>query len=157
MFLLLVFGCSVPARMNDTFLGEYIRELGGNSELVGLAFFIAAASEIVVFALSFWWLRTGKELAIISISAAFYFIRFFASAWISDPQLLVYLQVLQLLTFPIFYSAAIQYLYRIVPEEWRATNRRCWLCYFSAFRVLWPLMQATRCTKPLAGKRCICP
>lgn len=123
LFLLLVFVCSVPARMNDTFLGVYIRELGGNSELVGLAFFIAAASEIVVFALSFWWLRAGKELAIISISAAFYFIRFFASAWISDPQLLAYLQVLQLLTFPIFYSAAIQYLYRIVPEEWRATGQ----------------------------------
>lgn len=123
LFLVLVFISSVPARMNDTFLGVYIRELGGSPELVGQSFFLAAGSEIIVFALSFWWLRPGKELLIVSFSGAFYFIRFFLSAWITDPHLLAYLQVLQLLTFPVFYSAAIQYLYRIVPEEWRATGQ----------------------------------
>ncbi|MGO4548208.1 MFS transporter [Paenibacillus sp. 2TAB23] len=123
MFLLLIFICAVPARMNDTFLGIYIRELGGEPELVGLAFFLAAGSEILVFALSFWWLRKGKEMLLIAISAAFFFIRFFISAWITDPHTLAYLQILQLLTFPVFYSAAIQYLYRIVPVEWRATGQ----------------------------------
>ncbi|MFS0670057.1 MFS transporter [Peribacillus frigoritolerans] len=123
LFLLLVFICAVPARMNDTFLGVYIRELGGSAKLVGLTWFLAAGSEIIVFALSFWWLRKGKEIIIISFAAAFFFIRYFVSAWITDPQLLAYLQVMQLLTFPIFYSAAIQYLYRIVPVEWRATGQ----------------------------------
>ncbi|MGY3312988.1 PPP family 3-phenylpropionic acid transporter [Peribacillus simplex] len=123
LFLLLVFICAVPARMNDTFLGVYIRELGGSAKLVGLTWFLAAGSEIVVFALSFWWLRKGKEIIIISFAAAFFFIRYFVSAWITDPHLLAYLQVMQLLTFPIFYSAAIQYLYRIVPVEWRATGQ----------------------------------
>ncbi|CAM4493982.1 PPP family 3-phenylpropionic acid transporter [Paenibacillus endophyticus] len=123
MFLLLIFICAVPARMNDTFLGIYIRELGGEPKLVGLAFFLAAGSEILVFALSFWWLRKGKEMLLIAISAAFFFIRFFISAWITDPHMLAYLQILQLLTFPVFYSAAIQYLYRIVPVEWRATGQ----------------------------------
>ena len=123
LFLLLIFICSIPVRMNDTFLGVYILELGGNPGLVGQAWFLAAGSEIVVFALSFWWLRKGKELILISIAGAFYFIRFFISAWITDPHTLAYLQVLQLLTFPIFYTAAIQYLYRIVPVEWRATGQ----------------------------------
>ncbi|MFE4133685.1 MFS transporter [Peribacillus sp. YIM B13482] len=123
LFLLLVFICAVPARMNDTFLGVYIRELGGSAKLVGLTWFLAAGSEIVVFALSFWWLRKGKGIIIISFAAAFFFIRYFVSAWITDPHLLAYLQVMQLLTFPIFYSAAIQYLYRIVPVEWRATGQ----------------------------------
>lgn len=123
LFLILVFICSVPARMNDTFLGVYITELGGGTELVGQAWFIAAGSEIAVFALSFWWLRQGKELLTISIAAAFYFLRFFISAWITDTHMLAYLQILQLLTFPVFYTAAIQYLYRIVPEEWRATGQ----------------------------------
>lgn len=123
LFLVLVFISSVPARMNDTFLGVYIRELGGSPELVGLTWFLAAGSEIVVFALSFWWLRKDKELIIISFAGAFYFIRFFVSAWITDPYVLAFLQLLQLLTFPVFYSAAIQYLYRIVPDEWRATGQ----------------------------------
>ncbi|MFE4711698.1 MULTISPECIES: MFS transporter [unclassified Paenibacillus] len=123
LFLVLVFICSVPARMNDIFLGVYIKELGGSPELVGQAWFLAASSEIAVFALSFWWLRKGKELIIITFSAAFYCVRFLLSAWITDPHWLAYLQILQLLTFPVFYSAAIQYLYRIVPVEWRATGQ----------------------------------
>ncbi|MBK3495090.1 MFS transporter [Viridibacillus sp. YIM B01967] len=122
-FLILVFICSVPARMNDTFLGVHIRTLGGSTELVGQAFFFAASSEIIVFALSFWWLRQGKEMLIITIAALFFFVRFFISAWITDPQMLVFVQLLQMLTFPIFYTAAIQYLYRIVPVEWRATGQ----------------------------------
>ena len=122
-FMLLIFIVAVPQRINDTFLGVYIRKLGGTPDMVGLAWFLAAGSEILVFALSFWWLRKGKELAIISFAAVFYFIRFFLSAWVTDPHILVYLQLLQTFTFPIFYSAAIQYLYRIVPEEWRATGQ----------------------------------
>ncbi|ANS73459.1 MFS transporter [Paenibacillus yonginensis] len=123
LFLLLVFISSVPARMNDTFLGVYIKELGGSSSLVGQAWFLAAGSEIAVFALSFWWLRPGRELITISIAGAFYFVRFFVSAWVTDPHWLAYIQLLQLLTFPVFYSSAIQYLYRIVPAEWRATGQ----------------------------------
>ncbi len=123
LFLLLVFIMSVPARMNDTFLGVTLLDLGGSAALIGQSFFLAAISEILVFALSFWWLRQGKELIIISFAGACYFIRFFLSAWITDPQLLAYLQVMQLFTFPVFYSAAIQYLYRMVPEEWRATGQ----------------------------------
>jgi PPP family 3-phenylpropionic acid transporter len=122
-FMLLIFIVAVPQRINDTFLGVYIRKLGGTPDMVGLAWFLAAGSEILVFALSFWWLRKGKELAIISFAAVFYIIRFFLSAWVTDPHILVFLQLLQTFTFPIFYSAAIQYLYRIVPEEWRATGQ----------------------------------
>ncbi|KRE90239.1 MFS transporter [Paenibacillus sp. Soil766] len=122
-FMVLIFICAVPQRINDTFLGVYIRELGGSNHLVGIAFFLAAGSEILVFALSFWWLRKGKELALISFAAFFYFLRFFISAWVTDPQVLVAIQLLQTFTFPIFYSAAIQYLYQIVPEEWRATGQ----------------------------------
>ncbi|MDR0271380.1 MFS transporter [Paenibacillus sp.] len=123
LFLVLVFISSIPARMNDTFLGLYIKDLGGKPSLLGLAWFLAAGSEILVFSLSYWWLRKNKELAIISLAGAFYFIRFFISAWIKDPNWMAYIQLLQLFTFPVFYTAAIQYLYRIVPVEWRATGQ----------------------------------
>ncbi|MFC5446750.1 MFS transporter [Paenibacillus aestuarii] len=122
-FLVLIFIAAVPQRINDTYLGVYIRKLGGTSDLVGQAWFLAAGSEILVFALSFWWMRKGKEMLMISIACLFYVIRFFLSAWITDPHVLTYLQLLQTFTFPVFYSAAIQYLYRIVPEEWKATGQ----------------------------------
>lgn len=123
LFLVLIFICSVPARMNDTFLGIHIRALGGETSLIGTAFFISAISEIVVFALSFWWLRKGRELEIITIATFFYFVRFFASGFVTSPWVLTGLQVLQMLTFPVFYTAAIQYLYHIMPREWRATGQ----------------------------------
>ncbi|WP_234396876.1 MFS transporter [Bacillus massiliglaciei] len=123
LFLILVFISSVPARMNDTFLGIHIRSLGGDTSLVGIAFFISAISEIVIFALSFWWLRKGRELEIITVATFVYFLRFFASGFVTSPMALTLLQILQMLTFPVFYTAAIQYLYRIVPKEWRATGQ----------------------------------
>ncbi|WP_391116319.1 MFS transporter [Psychrobacillus sp. L3] len=123
LFLALVFICSIPARMNDTFLGIHIRALGGDTSLVGITFFLSATSEIVIFALSFWWLRKGKELEIITIATFFYFVRFIASAFVTSPIALALVQLLQMLTFPIFYTAAIQYLYQIMPKEWRATGQ----------------------------------
>ncbi|MDF2067539.1 MFS transporter [Bacillus sp. Cr_A10] len=123
LFLVMVFISSIPARMNDTFLGLHLRALGGDTSLIGIAFFIAATSEIVIFALSFWWLRKGKELEIITIATFFYFLRFILAAFILSPLALTLLQVLQMFTFPIFYTAAIQYLYQIMPKEWRATGQ----------------------------------
>lgn len=123
LFLLLIFASSIPARMNDTFLGIHINNLGGDTSLVGVAFFISAASEIIVFALSYLWLRQGKELLIITIAIFFYALRFFLSGLVEDPVLLAIIQILQMFTFPIYYTAAIQYLYQIVPREWRATGQ----------------------------------
>ncbi|ANE46878.1 MFS transporter [Paenibacillus swuensis] len=122
-FLLLIFITAVPNRMNDQFLGIYLRELGGTVDGVGLAWFLSAGGEIIVFALSYWWLRKGHEIGLILFASIFYVLRFVLSAWVKDPQILIYLQLLQALSFPVFYSAAIQYLYRIVPEEWRATGQ----------------------------------
>jgi len=109
--------------MNDTFLGIHINTLGGDSSLIGIAFFISAASEILVFALSIWWLRKGKELLIITFAIFCYAVRFFLSGLVENSILLTLIQLLQMLTFPIYYTAAIQYLYQIVPREWRATGQ----------------------------------
>lgn len=123
LFLLLVFIASVPARMNDTFLGIHIGTLNGDTKLVGVAFFISAATEIIIFALSFAWLKKGKELLLMTIAIFFYALRFLLSGLVDNPYALIAVQVLQMVTFPIFYTAAIQYLYQIVPREWRATGQ----------------------------------
>lgn len=123
LFLLLIFISSIPARMNDTFLGIHIGTLNGDSKLVGIAFFISASTEILVFAFSFLWLKKGRELQLITIAIFFYAVRFVLSGIVDHPYALIAIQALQMLTFPIFYTAAIQYLYQIVPPEWRATGQ----------------------------------
>ena len=144
LFLILIFISSIPARMNDTFLGIHINALGGNTSLVGIAFFISAGTEIIVFALSYIWLRKGKELLIITIAIFFYSLRFFLSGLVESPVKLAMIQLLQMVTFPIFYTAAIQYLYQIVPRvmESNWTNcisiivlRHLWHYFFICWRI----------------------
>jgi len=122
-FFFLVVLAATPHRTNDIFLGVYIQSLGGSSALVGQAWFLAAVSEAVFFALSGYWLRRGAEIRVITAAAAIYAVRYFLCYWVADPVWVVWLQLLQGITFAVFYSASIQYLYAIVPEEWRATGQ----------------------------------
>lgn len=122
-FFLLVLLAAIPHRTNDSFLGVYVQSLGGNTGMVGLAWFVAAISEVAFFALSPRLLRNGNEIKMITLASAIYAIRYFLCAAFSDPMLVVFLQLMQGITFVIFYTASIQYLYRIIPEEWKATGQ----------------------------------
>lgn len=121
LFFLLVFIMAIPHRMNDTFVGVYIESLGGNIQLVGQAWFIMTVCEVVFFAISHKFVKKGSELKVISVAAGFYVLRFVLCANLKDPIAIVCVQLLQGCTFVLFYSSAIQYLYSIVPEQWKST------------------------------------
>jgi PPP family 3-phenylpropionic acid transporter len=104
-------------------MGIYIEYSGGSTGMVGLAWFITAFSEIIFFAVSARWLRKGNEIKMISLAAALYTARFALMAWADDPYVIVYLQLFQGITFVIFYVASMQYLYSVIPAEWRATGQ----------------------------------
>ncbi|UFJ39473.1 MFS transporter [Brevibacillus humidisoli] len=122
-FFLLVLIAAIPHRTNDVFLGVYIQSMDGTTGMVGQAWFLASMSEVAFFAGSAWWLRKGKERQLIQVAAVVYVLRYLACSLVTDPQWVVYLQLLHGLTFAVFYLASIQYLYQIVPEEWRATGQ----------------------------------
>jgi MFS transporter, PPP family, 3-phenylpropionic acid transporter len=122
-FFLFILITAIPHRMNDMFLGVYIQAAGGTPGLVGQAWFYAAVSDVVFFAISFRFLRRGNEIKLISFAAVLYCLRYFACSLAPHPRWIVYLQLLQGCTFVVFYTAAIQYLYAIVPEEWRSTGQ----------------------------------
>lgn len=122
-FFLLVLLASTPHRTNDSFLGVYVQSLGGTTGEVGQAWFLAAISEVAFFAFSAWILRKWSEMRLITIAAALYTVRYVLCAITPSADWVVYLQISQGITFVIFYTASIQYLYRIVPEEWKATGQ----------------------------------
>ncbi|WP_231558792.1 MFS transporter [Brevibacillus thermoruber] len=122
-FFLLVLVAAIPHRTNDSFLGIFVQSLGGTSGMVGQAWFVAAISEVAFFALSAWLLRTGSEIKWITLAAGLYAVRYALCAVAADPIWVVYLQVMQGITFAVFYTATIQHLYRIIPEEWKATGQ----------------------------------
>lgn len=123
IFFTLILLIAIPHRINDTYIGIYIENAGGNFQMIGYAWFIMTVVEFVFFAIVHRFLKPGNELAVISVAGLFYALRFFLTGASENPLMLVLLQLLQGCTFVLFYSAAIQYLYTIVPEEWKATGQ----------------------------------
>jgi PPP family 3-phenylpropionic acid transporter len=68
-------------------------------------------------------LRRFHELAVIGFAAVLYTIRWLATVWIDDPAMVVALQFSHLVTFALFWMAAIQYIVRIVPPELSSTGQ----------------------------------
>jgi len=122
-FFTLVSVIAIPHRMNDIFVGIYVGKLGGSLQLVGYSWSVMTIIEFVFFAIVHRFLKKGSELALISVAALFYTVRFLLSSIVNDAYWIVALQLLQGLTFVFFYSAAIQHLYAIIPEQWKATGQ----------------------------------
>lgn len=122
-YLFIVLLLAIPSRMNDTFLGVYMKSLNGSTGLIGQSWFYATFSEALIFGLSVWWLQKGKELPLMAIAAFLYGIRFLLCAMSDSPQWLAILQLLHGLTFAVFYAAGVQYLNQVIPSEWRSTGQ----------------------------------
>ncbi|TDF95848.1 MFS transporter [Paenibacillus piri] len=121
-FLVLIFIMMVPHRMNDGLLVLYLKDLGASDSMAGWAWALAAASEVPTFALLGRYMHRFHELAMLGVVAVLYTIRWILNAWITDPTVLIALQVLHSLTFAVFWIVAVQYAVRLVPEELRSTG-----------------------------------
>lgn len=121
-FLASIVFLSIAHRTNDSFMGIYIKEIGGNESIIGLAWFIGVITEAFVFATSGWWFRKYHELTFIMFAGIIYAIRFFLVSFITEPTQILWIQPLHGITFGIFYSAALQYVSKIVPEQLQATG-----------------------------------
>lgn len=122
-FFLLVLVVAIPHKMNDTFVGLYMEQLGGSVRLTGLSWFVMTLTETVFFALSARLIKPGKERLFMTLAAGMYAVRFLLSGMADHPYELVAVQVLQGVTFVLFYVGAMQYLYAIVPEQWKSTGQ----------------------------------
>lgn len=123
IFFLIVLVVAIPHKMNDTFIGLYMEQLGGDVQQTGLSWTVMTLTEVVMFALSSRMIKPGKEAVWMTVSAGLYAMRFYLSSLIENPYGLVGLQVFQGFTFVLFYVGALQYLYRIVPEQWKSTGQ----------------------------------
>ena len=130
IFLFVVFSISVTHRMNDSFIGLFVVELGGNETFIGLAWFIGVFTEALVFAMSAYWMRRFHPLTNISVAAFLYALRWLLMTFIGDPVSLLYIQVLHGLTFGIFYLTAFQFMARLVPEELESTGHLLFVSVF---------------------------
>lgn len=121
-FLIFMMFISIGHRANDSFMGIYITELGGNEGLVGLAWFIGVISEAFVFAFAGFWFRKFHPISFIVFATVLYSLRWFIYGTATSPMLIISLQALHGLTFGIFYLAAFDYVTRIIPKLLQSTG-----------------------------------
>lgn len=130
IFLGLMMFLTISHRANDSFIGLYIAELGGNEGLVGVAWFVGVISEAAIFAFAGYWFRKYHPLVFIIAAGVLYSIRWFFYASFDSPYQVIALQVLHGVTFGVFYLAAFDYISRLIPKLLQSTGH---LVFFATF------------------------
>ncbi|WP_067725176.1 MFS transporter [Oceanobacillus damuensis] len=130
IFLAVIVFITVTHRMNDYYMAIYITELGGTEGMVGIAWFAGVIAEAAVFALAGLWFRKYHAMIFIIGAAFLYTVRWFLYATVSDPMYIVALQFMHGLTFGVFYTAAFDYVTRLIPKLLQSTGH---LVFFSVY------------------------
>ncbi|TLS38366.1 MFS transporter [Pseudalkalibacillus caeni] len=129
-FLAIIMFLTVTHRANDSYIGLYIKELGGNESMIGLAWFIAVGSEAIVFMTSNLWFKKFNEITFILLAGILYAVRWILYSFIQDPMVIVFLQVTHGLTFGVFYVSAFQFVTKLLPAELQATGHLLFISVF---------------------------
>ena len=130
LFFIVTLFLSIAHRTNDSYLGLFIVEIGGKENLIGWAWFVGVMSEAVVFATSHLWLKRFSSLTLITFAGIIYSVRWFVFATLTNPHNVIYLQVLQGLSFSILYTASLQFVSKLVPEKLQSTGHLLFITSF---------------------------
>ncbi|NRF90762.1 MFS transporter [Paenibacillus frigoriresistens] len=122
-FMIMVLIISIPHRMNDALLGLYLNKLGATDSMVSWAWAIAACTEIPVFAYINRYIHRYHELTILGIVSVLYTIRWLLYTLFSDPWVLIGLQTTHMVTFAVLWIVAVQYVVRLLPEQFGSTGQ----------------------------------
>lgn len=127
MFFGVVSFISLSHRMNDSFISIYLLDIGGNETLVGWLWFIAVLSEAFVFLTSRHWFRPDKPIHYLILAGGLYLLRWVLMAFVSDPIMLLAVQILHGVCYGVFFMGAIEYLYRLLPKSMQATGHMAFM------------------------------
>ncbi|MBT2755640.1 MFS transporter [Mesobacillus foraminis] len=130
LFLFFILFLTIPHRANDSFIGLYIKELGGSESLIGAAWFVGVAVEAFVFLLSAYWMRWFSEITFIIIASGLYGLRWLLFSGADSAMEIIFYQAMHGVTFGIFYLCAFQFVTRLVPDEFRATGQLFFISVF---------------------------
>ncbi len=120
-FLALIMVCGFAATWFNAYLGLRIRAVGGSNAAVGIAFALAALSEVVFFyfgeQLQKW--RSTQTFLLFALGA--YAVRMVATGWLTVPIFIIAVQLLHGITYGLVQLAAVPFANEIAPENLKAT------------------------------------
>lgn len=123
VFLLLTALLSSSNRANDSFMGIFIRQLGGGSEIVGYAWTAAALSEVPVMIICGSLFARFSELRLLSAAALVFSVRWALFLTVSDPRLVVPIQLMHGVSFGLLFLCSVSYITRKVPDRLRSSGQ----------------------------------
>ncbi len=139
-FLLFTFFIQAPLIANRAFFPIFFKSMGGGETLFGVAMLLAAGSELIVFQKSDLFLKSFKLKKIFLISSIAFTIRWFLIGAFPIPIILLLTQLLHSVTFALFHVTAVNYISRIVGEEFRATGQNLYASTISISAVFSSLL-----------------
>jgi len=107
----------------NTFFGLLFTSLGGNTSSLGLAWSLAALSEIPVFLFSRSLLLRFGARKLLVFAGIVYSLRWFFYSMVQNPVHILWSQVFQSISFGVFYFSAVNYVNHIVPSQLRSTGQ----------------------------------
>lgn len=99
LVLLVAFAQAVAAFLIVASLGYHITSMGGNPSQVGVAFAVAAVSELPIFLIGYWLYRKIGPDRLIAILISLYAVRMILLAVVQSPEAVIGLQAIHGFTF----------------------------------------------------------
>ncbi|HLO01764.1 MAG TPA: MFS transporter [Symbiobacteriaceae bacterium] len=125
--LLLFLGVTALLQMTEaahaTFFSIHLSGLGAAAGLVGVAWGLAALTEVPVWSVLPRFVRRWGPLPILTVAATFYGIRWVLYGLVGSAPLLVGLQLLQGISFALFMPVAVEEVGRLTPPDLRSSGQ----------------------------------
>lgn len=121
LLLVVAFAQAVAASLIVVSLGVHITSLGGSTSQVGVAFALAAVSELPVFIAGSWLLRRLGPSRMLAIILGLYLVRMILLGVVTDPSLVIPLQAMHGVTFGAFLVAGVPRAHQLAGRHYPAT------------------------------------
>lgn len=125
MFVCLGVLISIPNSINMTFMGIYIKGLGGSDTVVGWSAFATAILEVPVFLLLDKYLKKNSRtmLGWLVIISALFSVRWLLMSLATSAIQVIFIQLLHSITFGGYYYIGTQLTSHLVPPEYRSSGQ----------------------------------
>ncbi len=123
LVMVIVFLVIAPYGAYSSFLGLYLKEIGATPFQIGLAWMIAALAEVPLFAWGGGWIRPHRAWSLLGLGAIIFGLRWLAYGMWGNPTTILLLQLLQCLSFGLFFLVSVQLVNWLSPKELKAVGQ----------------------------------
>lgn len=121
LLLLVAFLLSSGAAVMNIYLGIHLESIGGSASLIGVAFALSAASELPVVAFGGWFLNRLGAVRLAGLAILVYIGRFIGFSVITDPEVMLGVQLFHGLSYGAFLMASVTLAHRLAGRDQAAT------------------------------------